>query len=40
MEGESEVNVLALPDGSILIPASKMVLQDVVTAAVGERVVA
>lgn len=33
LEGESEVNVLALPDGSILIPASKLVLQDVVTAA-------
>ncbi len=33
VEGESEVNVLALPDGSILIPSSKTVLQDVVTAA-------
>lgn len=33
VEGESEVNVLALPDGTVLIPASKTVLQDVLTAA-------
>ena len=33
VDGEPEVNVLGLPDGSILIPASKSVLQEVVTAA-------
>ncbi len=31
--GESEINVLALPDGRILIPASKHTLQEVVTLA-------
>jgi dimethylargininase len=33
VEGESEVNVLTLPDGRILIPASKHALQAAVAAA-------
>ena len=33
VRGEREVNVLALPNSSILIPASKAVLQEVVAAA-------
>ncbi|HKZ28685.1 MAG TPA: hypothetical protein VJ482_03475, partial [Acidimicrobiia bacterium] len=38
VQGEPEVNVLTLPDGSILIPTSKVALQNAVAAG-GYRVV-
>lgn len=37
VDGQNEVNVLNLPDGRVLIPASKTLLQEIVTGA-GYRV--